>query len=224
MAFSAISAVSAATNATRSPTKRTLLSSENVSSGPGIGSDWPAVDQTTRGISCHVKTAATPGKALALLTSISRMRACACGLCNTFATSIPRFSMSAVKAGLPCTSLTASTFLSGLPTTFHCSVWEVTTILGRVNKLEYWSPGNLVDWSSDGLTLPQFPKSQLIDSQLRGSSPLIMAAALRIAWTGFKYPVQRHNTPEMASRTSSSVGFGFFSSKHLAARICAGVQ
>ncbi len=36
--------VSAATNATRSPTKRTLLSSENVSSGPGIGSDCPAVE------------------------------------------------------------------------------------------------------------------------------------------------------------------------------------
>ena len=38
-AFSAICSLSAATNATLSPTKRTLLSREKVSNGPGIGSD-----------------------------------------------------------------------------------------------------------------------------------------------------------------------------------------
>ena len=38
-AWSAISALSAATNATRSPTKRTLLSKEKLSNGPGMGSD-----------------------------------------------------------------------------------------------------------------------------------------------------------------------------------------
>ena len=43
-ACSAISSLSAATNATRSPTKRTLRSREKVSSGPGMGSDCPAVE------------------------------------------------------------------------------------------------------------------------------------------------------------------------------------
>ena len=34
----------AANMATRSPTKRTLWSNEKLSNGPGIGSDWPAVE------------------------------------------------------------------------------------------------------------------------------------------------------------------------------------
>ena len=47
----AISSVSAATAATRSPTKRILRSRLKKSSGPGMGSDWPAVECMTRGTS-----------------------------------------------------------------------------------------------------------------------------------------------------------------------------
>ncbi len=43
-AWVATSSLSAATKATRSPTKRTLLSSEKASNGPGMGSDCPAVE------------------------------------------------------------------------------------------------------------------------------------------------------------------------------------
>src|SRR5919109_4995668 len=55
-------------------------------------------------------------------------------------------------------------------------------------------------------------------------SPRSTAAAFKIACTGLRYPVQRHNTPAMASRTCSSLGLGVLSSKAFAARTCAGVQ
>ena len=48
------------------------------------------------------------------------MRAWAWGLPSTLAKSMPRGSMSSVKAGLPFTRRSASTFVSGLPTT---AVW-----------------------------------------------------------------------------------------------------
>ena len=181
-AFSAISAVSAATNATRSPTKRTFLSSENASNGPGIGSDCPAVEYTTRGISCQVSTATTPSSALALLVSIFLISACACGECKTFACNNPRFSKSAVKAGLPCTSLTASTFISGLPTV--CQVFDsgVSTTLGRVITPAVCG----VEKSLLGESLGGPPKSQLIAFHSTGSSPRISAAAFNTACTGLR--------------------------------------
>src|SRR5215216_915124 len=55
-------------------------------------------------------------------------------------------------------------------------------------------------------------------------SPRSTAAAFNTACTGLRYPVQRHNTPAIASRTWPSLGLGVLSSKALAARICAGVQ
>ena len=54
----------------------------------------------------------TPGD----VASMFLIRAWACGLLNTRAYNMPRISISAVNAGLPCTSLMASTFFSGLPT------------------------------------------------------------------------------------------------------------
>jgi hypothetical protein len=40
----------------------------------------------------------------------------------------------------------------------------------------------------------------------------------------FSYPVQRQTCPEMASRTSASVGSGLLSSSHRAVIIMPGVQ
>ena len=43
-----------------------------------------------------------------------------------------------------------------------------------------------------------------------GQAPRILAAAAITESSTCLYPVQRHNTPDMASRTSSSVGLGFY--------------
>ena len=55
-AFSASTGVSAATAATRSPTKRTFVSSITVSNGDGSGQFCPAVENGTRGTSSCVRT------------------------------------------------------------------------------------------------------------------------------------------------------------------------
>ncbi len=44
--------------------------------------------------------------------------------------SIARISRSSVNAGLPCTNFNASTFFSGLPTTFVARMEGATTIVG----------------------------------------------------------------------------------------------
>ncbi len=58
----------------------------------------------------------------------------------------------------------------------------------------------------------------------RASSPRKIAAARKMASTGFTYPVQRHKIPDKASRASASVGVAFRSNKANAAMTMAGVQ
>src|SRR5687768_3330854 len=63
-------------------------------------------------------TARTPGTASALPASIRVIRACACGLRNTRATSMPGSSMSPVYLARPVTRSTASILGPRLPMTF----------------------------------------------------------------------------------------------------------
>ncbi len=86
----AVSSSTAATQATASPTKRTLSRASACSSlvhgmmPYGIGMSRP------------VMIACTPSRAAAAEMSIERMRACACGLRRIFACSIPGRTMSSV--------------------------------------------------------------------------------------------------------------------------------
>ena len=181
-ASSAACTLSAATSATRSPTKRTLLSRENVSSGPGMGSDCPAVEYTTRGRSSQVSTAATPGCSLALDVSMLLIRACAKGLFKILAINIPRISISAAKAGLPWTSLTASTFRAGVPTIRSDSASGATLMRG-ITRVASSSPPPRT--SMEGLPSFGGPNSSagagILPSMGSGVSPRNTAAARRIA-------------------------------------------
>ncbi len=51
--------------ATRPQQSGLFYPAKNESNGPGIGWDCPAVEYATRGMSCQVSTAATPGSAFA---------------------------------------------------------------------------------------------------------------------------------------------------------------
>jgi hypothetical protein len=55
-----------------------------------------------------------------------------------------------------------------------------------------------------------------------GTTPWLAAQSTDL--TMFSYPVQRQSWPDIASRTSSSVGSGWWSSSHRAVIIMPGVQ
>ena len=109
------------------------------------------------------------------------MRAWACGLYSNLAYNMPRNSMSSVKAGLPFASLTASTLISGLPTTAISGTSRDGTTRGRA--------GENAGGGSFGSTSTGFVPS-VIGGSISGAngstpSPRSTAAARRTASTGF---------------------------------------
>ncbi len=160
-------------------------------------------------MSLCVSTAATPGKARAADASMDLMRACATGLCMIFPISMPRISRSSVNAGLPSASLAASSFGTDLPTTWSPPAGLATTTTGGASVRVRVSvpPEGSGPGSSSVRGAPGVKSSAMgVPSSGPGSSsPRSRAAAFRTAATGFTYPVQRHSTPDSASRASASV-------------------
>ncbi len=102
--------VSATTQATRSPTNRTL-STGNGGRSTGFS---PSIGGATRSVvaalatSAPVHTATTPGRVRAAAVSIRSMRAWACGLRTNTACSAPATAMSPTKRPRPVTRRTSS--------------------------------------------------------------------------------------------------------------------
>ena len=113
-------------------------------------------------------------------------------------------SKSAVKAGLPFTSRTASTLTSGCPTTDVEGTSEDGISLGTASEA---SGGRSFGSTVTGL-IPSVIGSRINGLNGSGSSPRRTAAACLTAATGLTYAVSLSRIPESMSRISVSVGSG----------------
>ena len=98
------------------------------------------------GRSAAVRTAMTPGNAAALLVSIDRIRACACGLRLILPHSIPAARVSAANSARPVTLSTPSGRIGLVPTTLSWIrdsssgdfPWRMTAPVSAAGASEWW--------------------------------------------------------------------------------------